>query len=104
MIIIFVGEVVRISLNYANLIKNNLLNLIKYIYKNGLKIILSLESKRKKGIYELYCIILEELFEDIYSIIKYAHLCNSSGDSITREIALLGVPAIYLGGTDMKIN
>ena len=101
---IFIREVAGISLNYSNLAENSLIRPIKYIHKKGLKIILSLEDKTKSPIYAPYCTILEEPLEDVYSIMKYALFCISSGDSMARESALLGVPTIYTGGRIMKIN
>ena len=101
---VFIREVAGISPNYSHLDENSLIILIKYLHKNGHNIILSLEDKEKKDIYNPYCKILEEPIDDIYSIMKYALFCISSGDSMARESALLGVPAIYTGGRNMKVN
>lgn len=101
---VFIREVAGISLNYSNLAENSLIIPIKYLYKKGVKVILSLEDKDKSDIYKPYCEILEEPLEDIYTIMKNAYFCISSGDSMARESALLGVPAIYTGGRNMKVN
>ena len=34
----------------------------------------------------------------------YSLLAVSSGDTVARETALLGVPTVYTGGRDMEIN
>ena len=101
---IFIREVAGISPNYSHLVENSLIRPIKYLHKNGHRIILSLEDKTKKNFYTPYCIVLEEPLEDIYSIMKYALFSITSGDSMARESALLGVPTIYTGGRNMKVN
>ena len=40
---------------------------------------------------------MQEPIEDIHSLIYYAAGLVSSGDSMAREAALLGIPAYYLG-------
>jgi predicted glycosyltransferase len=50
------------------------------------------------------CIILEEPVEDIYSLLKFAALTISSGDTMARESCLVGTPTIYTGGRDMYVN
>ena len=49
-------------------------------------------------------IILEEPVEDIHSIIKYASVTLTTGDTLARESCLLGTPSIYAGKRDMPIN
>ena len=50
-------------------------------------------------------ILLQEPIEDIHSLIYYSAGLVSSGDSMAREAALLGVPAYYLGiRYDMPAN
>lgn len=101
---VFAREVSGISLNYSKLGLHNLLKPIKFLYDNGYKVILSLEDKTQKEIYKPFCKILEEPVNDIYSIMKHALFCISSGDSMARESALLGVPSIYTGGRTMMVN
>ena len=49
--------------------------------------------------------MLQEPIEDIHSLIYYSAGLVSSGDSMAREAALLGVPAYYLGiRYDMPAN
>ena len=101
---VFVREVAGISMNYSNLKEQGLLEAIKYLHAKNIKVVLSLEDKSHRKIYKPYCIILEEPLEDIYSIMHYALFSLSSGDSMARESALLGVPCIYTGGREMLVN
>ena len=58
---------------------------------------LSLEDKSTKERYPEDWILLEEPVEGIHSLIYYSCALISSGDSMAREAALLGVPSYYLG-------
>ncbi len=101
---VFAREVSGISLNYANLDRLSLLPIIKHLHSKGVHVLLSLEDKSLIEQYEPYCQVLEEPLEDIYSLIAFSRFGLSSGDSMAREMALLGVPCIYVGGRDMCIN
>ncbi len=68
------------------------------------KIVLSLEDKSIRDQYPKEWIILQEPVSDIHSLIYYAKLVLSSGDSMAREGGMLGVPAIYCGFREMKAN
>ena len=100
---VFIREIANVSLNYQkqNLLINEIVNFIKSL---GLNIVLSLENKDLKSLYDRDCIILEEPVEDIYSLMKFALFAVSSGDTVARETALLGTPTIYTGGRDMAVN
>jgi predicted glycosyltransferase len=100
---VFIREIANVSLNYQK--QNTSINEIVNTVKNlGLKVVLSLENKDLKFLYERDCIILEEPVKDIYSLMKFALFAVSSGDSVARETALLGTPTIYTGGRDMAVN
>ena len=101
---VFVREVASISLNYASLRDTPSLSFIKYLHHKKIPVVLSLEDKSKRKRYEPYCTILEEPLEDVYSLMHYALFTLTSGDSMARESALLGVPAIFIGGRDMLAN
>lgn len=101
---VFVREVAGISMNYTNLKQEGLVSSIKYLQEKGIKVMLSLEDKSRREFYAPYCTILEEPLDDVYSIMYYALFCLSSGDSMARESALLGVPCIYTGGREMYAN
>ena len=72
---------------------------------HGRKVLLSLEDKSMKERYPEDWILLEEPVEGIHSLIYYSCALISSGDSMAREAALLGVPSYYLGiRYDMPAN
>ena len=50
------------------------------------------------------CIILQEPVTDIFSLMYHSLFSVSSGDSVARETALMGVPTIYTGGRFMAVN
>ena len=91
------------SLNYK---ENDLINFIKYsnfLIKKGYKVLISIENPLHKK-YFANCIILGKPDKDYHSLIYFSLMSLSSGDSVARESALLGVPAIYTGGRKMAIN
>ena len=100
---VFIRKIARVSLNYRK--EDDLsLTAIKKIRSLGLKVLLSLEDKREREIFEDDCIILQEPIRDIFSLIKFALFCVSSGDSVAREACLLGTPTIYTGRREMRVN
>jgi len=101
---VFVREISNVSLNYQ---KNNsiLEQIIDNIKVRKLTILLSLENKNKQQYYtDLGCVVLEEPVADIYSLMYHSLFAISSGDTVARETALLGVPTLYTGGRDMAVN
>jgi predicted glycosyltransferase len=99
----FVRKVAGVSLNYKN--NDDLdIRVVKKIRSLGLKVLLSLEDKRLRGDYEHDCLILREPVGDIFSLIKFAALTVTSGDSVARESCLLGTPTIYAGRREMAVN
>jgi len=68
------------------------------------KVILSLEDKNHTKKYPSHWTILQEPVDDIHSLIYYSKLLVSSGDSMAREGAMLGVPSVYCGIRKMKAN
>jgi predicted glycosyltransferase len=62
-----------------------------------MKVLFSLEEKKRREEYPADWILLQEPIEDIHSLIYYSAGLVSSGDSMAREAALLGVPSYYLG-------
>ena len=100
---IFVREVSTGSLNYTSQASGLILNIAKDFPK-GLKVVLSLEEKSLTEYYPKEWIILKEPVSDIHSLIYYSFALVSSGDSMAREGAQLGVPSIYCGFRDMKAN
>ena len=68
------------------------------------RVILSLEDKSIADKFPSHWTILQEPVSDIHSLIYYSKLVISSGDSMAREGAMLGVPSVYCGIRKMKAN
>lgn len=92
----FLREVSVGTINYTGQESGAILG-IKDMIPKGMKVLLSLEEKKRRSEYPEDWILLQEPIEDIHSLIYYAAGLVSSGDSMAREAALLGVPAYYLG-------
>lgn len=101
---VFIREVSSSSLNYRNLIQGQLANVCHYLRGMDLEVVLSLENKSLRDIFEGQCIILREPVSDIHSLLHFASLTISSGDSMARESCLVGTPSIYTGGRKMSVN
>jgi predicted glycosyltransferase len=69
-----------------------------------IKVVLSVEDKSIANKYPAHWIILQEPVSDIHSLMFFSKLIVSSGDSMAREGAMLGVPSIYCGIREMKAN
>jgi predicted glycosyltransferase len=63
-----------------------------------------LEDKSYADRYPAHWTILQEPVIDIHSLIYYSKGVISSGDSMAREGAMLGVLAVYCGTRQMKAN
>jgi uncharacterized protein len=100
---VFVREVSNKSFNYYNQIDAIICGFSGQI-DGEIPILLSLEDKAYKDKFPENWTILEEPIEDIHSLIYYSKLMVSSGDSMAREGAMLGVPSIYCGIREMKAN
>ena len=92
----FLREVTVGTINYAGQASGAILG-IKEQIPAGMKVLFSLEEKKRRDEYPADWILLQEPIEDIHSLIYYAAGLVSSGDSMAREAALLGVPSYYLG-------
>jgi len=100
---IFIREVSNKSFNYYDQEEAIVCGFSNEI-NSGTKVILSLEDKSIAHKFPKHWIILEEPVADIHSLIYYSKLVISSGDSMAREGAMLGVPSIYCGVRKMKAN
>ncbi|MCX6166339.1 MAG: DUF354 domain-containing protein, partial [Ignavibacteriae bacterium] len=100
---IIIREISTGSLNYMAQDPNIILNIADEIPKEY-KVVLSLENKTYFNKYPDNWIILNEPAADFYSLIYYSKLIISTGDSMPREAAMLGVPGIYCGFRKMKAN
>ena len=100
---IFIREVDTNTSNYLSQDKNIILKKSEKI-ENKIKVVLSLENKRLINSYPSNWIILNEPVDDIHSLMYFSKIVISSGDSMAREGAMLGVDSIYLGNRDMPAN
>ena len=100
---IFIREIEPISLNYPENKPIDWHKIFPIIRKKGLKIVVSLENKLRKNDFK-NCLLLQESAQEFYSIVYYALALISSGDTMARESALIGVPSFYTGSRRMVIN
>ena len=100
---IFVREVSTRSLYYEEQ-EANLIGSVSHDFPAGYDVVLSLEDKEKYAKYPKDWILLKEPIDDIHSLIYFSKLLLSSGDSMAREGAMLGVPSIYCGIREMAAN
>lgn len=100
---IFVREVSCGSLNYQDQ-ESNIVASFSDQFPKGMPVLLSLEDKNTIEQYPKDWILLEEPVGDIHSLIYHSRMLVSSGDSMAREAAMLGVPSIYCGFREMKAN
>jgi len=100
---LFVREISTKSFNYN---RQHPFAVATFAHKlpSRFKVVFSLEDKSALSQYPPDWILLEEPVRDIHSLIYYSKVAISSGDSIAREGALLGVPSIYCGQRKMKAN
>lgn len=100
---IFVREVITGTLNYADQ-SNNLIASVAQNFPKDKKVLFSLEDKSQRNQYPSDWILIKEPVACIHSLIYYSFAMVSSGDSMAREGAMLGVPSIYCGVRDMNAN
>lgn len=100
---IFVREVSNKSFNYYNQ-QDGIISGFAAQIDPSAKVILSLEDKSYANRYPAHWTILQEPVKDIHSLIYYSKMVISSGDSMAREGAMLGLPSVYCGIRKMKAN
>ena len=100
---IFIREVSTESLNYVHQLKNIVAKVAVHINED-IKVLFSLENKGERELYPSNWILLNEPIKDIHSLMYYSKCVISSGDSMAREGAMLGVRSMYLGERDMPAN
>lgn len=93
---LFLREVSVGTFNYAEQ-KLGAIMSIAHLIPDNKKVLFSLEEKSRRDMYPKDWILLQEPINDIHSLIYYSSGLVSSGDSMAREAALLGVPSYYLG-------
>lgn len=99
----FVREVSNKSFNYFEQADGIVQRISDNLNKDVI-FLLSLEDKNLKDMYPSNWRILEEPIDDIHSLIYFSKVMISSGDSMAREGAMLGVPSVYCGIRKMKAN
>lgn len=100
---VFVREVSNKSFNYYNQEDAIICSMASEIDPEA-TVILSLEDKSIAHKFPKHWTVLQEPVGDIHSLIYYSKLVISSGDSMAREGAMLGVPSVYCGIRKMKAN
>jgi predicted glycosyltransferase len=100
---IFIREVSTKTSNYLDQDKDIILSVADRFPKDW-QVVLSLENKESTTLYPKNWIILKEPVTNIHSLMYYSTVVVSSGDSMAREGAMLGVPSIYAGIRDMPAN
>ena len=100
---IFIREVSTKTSNYLNQEKDIILSVADK-FPSDWNVVLSLENKENTELYPKNWIILKEPVTNIHSLMYYSNAVVSSGDSVAREGAMLGVPSIYAGIRDMPAN
>jgi predicted glycosyltransferase len=100
---IFVREVSNGSLNYQGQ-QANVIAQFANKFPKGYKVVLSLEDKKTTNQYPENWILLKEPVQDIHSLIYFSKCVVSSGDSMAREGAMLGIPSVYCGFRTMLAN
>lgn len=105
---VFIRQIAHISLDYwSDDSSQNMKTILAYLSQNKFSVIASveegsshiLEFREFDNIY-----VLSESTSEMHTLLYYAKCVISAGDTVAREAALLGTPAIYIGGRDMKIN
>lgn len=99
----FVREVDNGSLNYQGQ-KSGLIAQISEKFPEDVPVLLSLENKSHKHLYPEKWILLQEPIPLIHSLMYFSKSVISSGDSMAREGAMLGVPSFYVGFREMMAN
>lgn len=99
----FVREVDNGSLNYQGQ-ESGLIAQVSKNFPEGVPVLLSLENKSQKHLYPENWILLQEPIPLIHSLMYYSKSVISSGDSMAREGAMLGVPSFYVGFREMSAN
>jgi hypothetical protein len=100
---IFVREVSTNTFNYRKQ-DNGMVESISNNFPKDIPVILSLENKSRMKAFPENWIVLEEPVKNIHSILYYSRIVISSGDSMAREGAQLGVPSFYCGIRNMFSN
>lgn len=105
---IVLRQIANISLDYWSSDGNRLLEgVLKYMRHTGIKVIVS----REQGAMHLpildnspNVLFIKRPTSKLHSLIYHALFTISTGDTVSRESAILGVPSLFLGNKEMSIN
>ena len=100
---VFIREVNSNTTNYLGQ-KSNIIATITSEFPVNIKVVLSLEDKSNILNYPASWIVLKEPVKNIHSLMYFSKVVLSSGDSMAREGAVMGVPSIYCGIRNMAVN
>ena len=100
---IFIREVSTDTSNYLAQDQGIILSIANE-FPPFIQVVLSVENKDNIPKYPEAWIILKEPVNDIHSLMYFSQVVVSSGDSVAREGAMLGVPSIYAGIREMPAN
>lgn len=103
---VFIRHIAHVSLDYRKHDHEALLSeAVDYLNGNNIPIIASIEtgsdhvaSLLKTGR------VIRKPTSKMHSLIYYSRCVLSSGDTVAREAALLGIPSLYIGSRRMRIN
>ena len=99
----FIREVSSNTTNYTGQ-ANNLIASISEKINNNYKVIMSLENKNDRKKYPASWLVINEPEKHIHSLMYYSIIVVSSGDSMAREGAILGILSVYCGVREMTAN
>lgn len=100
---IFVRDVSVATSNYNGQMKS-IISSAASSFPKEYDVILSIEDKTQIQNFPSSWKKIQEPEKDIHSLIYYSSLLVSSGDSMAREGAILGVPSVYCGIREMTAN
>lgn len=100
---VFVREVSNKSFNYFDQ-KECVVSAFAENIPSSWSVVFSLEDKSKIAEYPSSWLLLDEPVDDIHSLMYFSKVLVSSGDSMAREGAMLGVPSVYCGFREMASN
>ena len=100
---VFIREVSTETSNYLTQNQGIILSISK-TFPASCQVVLSLENKEAAALYPRDWIILKEPVTNIHALMYFSQVVISSGDSVAREGAMLGVPSIYAGIREMPAN
>ena len=101
---IFIRLVAKTSLNYLGGVSvlDTIALIIDFLAEKNIKVLISSEDYYENQ--QNNCTLLTPPIKNFHSILRYAILTITEGDTMARESAVLGTPVIYMGGRSMKVH